>query len=85
MKKEIIRIGPVEFYREDLEKLYVEKKYILTSTAVYQIMFSTAQNQFYGHRVYHQSGARFLRPGRFMDMTGKQINNLLGFDLLADL
>ena len=80
--KEAVRIGTVEMYLEEAEAYYTEGRYLLTSTAVWQIMYSSAQNQYYGHRVYWQKGARFCRPGRYHAMKGEDVNKIIGCNLL---
>lgn len=80
--KEYFKIGTVELFRDECEEIYNSKKYILTSTSVYQLFFSQASNIFYGQKVYYQKGARFTRQGRYHVFDGAYINDLIGFQLL---
>lgn len=55
MKKEIhCTIGGVELLREEVEMMYSQKLYIVTYTGVYQILFSQAQDRYYGQKVYSE-------------------------------
>lgn len=81
MEKEIVKIGSVELYRDEAEKLYSENKYILTSTAVYKIMYSTAQCMFYGQKVYWEKGARFCKRGRYFIFDGAHVNRAIGHEI----
>lgn len=81
--QEIFKIGPVELTRKEAEEIYASGKYILTSTAVYQVFFSPAQNRFYGHRLYWKKGARFCLRGRYHVCDGAFINKIIGHELLA--
>ena len=84
MEKEIVKIGKVEMYKEEAEKIYSDGKYILTSTSVYQIKYSSAQKHFYGSRVYWEKGARFCKPGRYFVFDAAHVNRVLGFNLLIE-
>ena len=88
--KEACKVGPVELWKEDAEKLYNEGKYILTNSAVYQICYSPNYDNgnYYGLRldesVLYKPRGGYCRPGRFHALTAKEINNVLGFTLLNE-
>ncbi len=79
---EIIKIGNVELYEKDIQKLYEEHKYIVTYGGVYQIFYSNAQKKFYGHKVINQKG--IAQRGRFYTMDAKTINHILGEKILNE-
>ena len=81
--KEVVKIGTVELFEDEAEKLYSSGKYIMTSSAVYQI-FHSKNAGYYGQRVHYKPHARYTRPGRFHTLTAKEINNVLGFTLLNE-
>ena len=78
----IEKIGNVELTRSEAEQLYSENKYIVTYSRIFQIFFSETQNSFYGHELYYKPG--MAGRGRFYALTGKEINNLLGFALVNE-
>lgn len=79
---EIIKIGNVELYESEVQKLYEEKKYIVTYSGVYQIFYSNAQKQFYGQKIINQKG--IAARGRFYTMTAEAINHVLGEKILIE-
>ena len=79
--REYIKIGPVELFIEDAEKLYNEKKYILTSSKVYAICYSKCIG-YYSAQIHHKPKAGYTRPGRFHAIDAKTVNDILGFELL---
>ncbi len=80
--KTVHKVGSAEFYHEDLKKIAEEEKYVCTSSAIYQIMFSPAQKRYYGNKVADIKG--IAQRGRYYLLTAKQINNILGYDLLNE-
>lgn len=82
MSEEIIKIGNVELYESEVQKLYEEKKYIVTYSGVYQIFYSNAQKRFYGHKVLNQKG--IAARGRFYTMNAESINHVLGEKILIE-
>lgn len=80
MNEQIVKIGNVELYESEVEKLYKEKKYIVSYCGVYQIFYSNAQKQFYGQKVINQKG--IAARGRFYTMTAETINHVLGEKVL---
>lgn len=79
---EIIKIGGVELYESEVQKLYEQNKYIVTYGGVYQIFYSTAQKRFYGQKVINQNG--IAAKGRFYTMDAKTINHILGEKFLNE-
>ena len=82
MSERIIKIGRVEMYESDVKRLYTERKYVVTSYAIYQIMYSQAQATFYGQKVSDIKG--MARRGRFYTLTASEINHVLGYEYLAE-
>lgn len=81
--KKIIRIGKVELYEEEAEKIYSENKYIITCSRVYAVNHSDAVG-YYGSELHYKPRARYTRPGRFFTLTAREINNVLGFSLIKE-
>ena len=78
----IVKIGTVELFEEEAEKIYQEQKYIVTSTKIYQVHYSRNYG-YYGSIVYRApKGERMTRRGRFFVFDGKEANRLIGFELL---
>ena len=67
----------------DIEKAYENKKYIVTYKSVYQPFYSVNAG-YYANKVYTSKG-NMTRAGRFFHMTGKEVNHLIGIELLNDL
>lgn len=82
MSENIVKIGTVELYENEVQKLYEEKKYIVTYNGVYQIFYSNAQKQFYGQKVIEQKG--IAKRGRFYTMTAEIINDILAQKILVE-
>ena len=83
---EIVKVGTVELYKSEAEKLYHEGKYIVQYNKIFQIMYSIAQNQYGGYLLYRkpEKGMGFTKRGRFVAMTGKQVNEMLGLKLVIE-
>lgn len=79
---DIIKIGGVELYRNEVQKLYEQNKYIVTYGGVHQVFYSTAQKRFYGQKVINQKG--IAAKGRFYTMDAKTINHILGEKVLNE-
>ena len=82
MEKIYCKVGSVELTEKDAFRIYEEKKYIVTSTAIYQPHFSQAQNAVYFSKVFTVKG--MVRRGRFYTLTAAQINRILGEELLIE-
>ena len=74
------KAGTVELTKSEAEEIYNNKKYIVTSTAIYQPHFSVAQNQIYFTKIATIKG--IAKRGRFYKLTSEEINNILGYDYL---
>ena len=74
------KAGNVELTKEEAEKIYNEKKYICTSTAVYQPHFSTAQQKIYFTKIINFKG--IAQRGRFYILDYKTINKIIGDEIL---
>lgn len=77
----IVKLGPVEMYEREAAALYQAGKYVVASRCVYQIHYSQAQQRYYASRVFC-SDSMLTRRGRFHTLTGKEVNALIGYDLL---
>ena len=77
----IVKIGRVELLENEAAKFYQERKYICTSTAIFQIHYSEAQKAYYGHKVISQGIAR---RGRFHALRAQDINHILGKKILIE-
>ena len=82
MEKIYCKAGRVELTEKEAFRIYEEKKYIVTSTAIYQPHFSQAQNAVYFSKVFTVKG--MARRGRFHTLTAAQINKILGEELLIE-
>ena len=79
-------IKDTEKKSRDIKKAYHDKKYIVTSNAIYQPYYSEAQQQYYANKVYQtKKGENLTLRGRFFHFTGEEVNKLLGVELLANL
>ena len=67
----------------DIERAYIENKYIVSWKSVYQPFYSVNAG-YYAHEVYH-SNENMTLAGRFFHMTGDQVNHLIGFELFNNL
>ena len=79
--KNVVKLGPVEMYEHEAAAAYAAGKYLVTYKTVYQIHFSQAQGWHYATPVY-SSTVPLAKRGRFHLLTGKEINTLIGHDLL---
>ena len=76
------KAGNVELSKEEAEEIYNNKKYVVTSTAIWQPHFSQAQNRIYFSKIADVKG--MARRGRFYRMTAREINNVLKQKLLNE-
>lgn len=58
-----------------------EKKYICTSSAIYQIHYSQAQQRFYGSKLF---SIGLAGRGRYYALTAKEINDICKKPLLRE-
>lgn len=79
----IIKIGSVELYESEVQKLYEAKKYLVCYKKIWQIHYS--QNAgYYGQCVYTETKGNLAKRGRFHTMSASEVNHLLGFNLLNE-
>ena len=78
---EIIKIGRVELTEEEVQKLYEEKKYICTSSSIYQSNYSQAQKSFDGPKLF---SIGLAGRGRYYALTAKEINDICKKTLLRE-
>ena len=82
-RHEVVKIGRVELFPEEAAEAYERGLYIVAFRRVYQVFYSQAQRQYYGQQVYYSSAAVPLtRRGRYIAITGGEVNRLIGHDLL---
>lgn len=74
--------GRVQLTKEQAERIYNEKRYICTSTAIYQPHFSQAQpkQQIYFTKIADYKG--LARRGRYYALTAEEINHIFGYEYL---
>lgn len=77
MYTEIIKIGNVELTREEAERLFNDRRFIVTYSKIYCLVYKAGHIR--GKEVYTSKG--MTRKGRFYALTGEQINDLVGFKL----
>lgn len=76
------KAGNVELTKTEAEEIYNSKKYVVTSTAIWQPRFSQAQNQIYFTRISNIKG--LAKRGRFYKLTANEINQILGQEYLRE-
>lgn len=82
-RHEVVKIGNVELFPEEAQEAYERGIYIVAYRRVYQINYSAAQRRYYGHQVYYSADACPLtRRGRYIAISGAEVNRLIGHDLL---
>ncbi len=67
----------------NIEQAYNNKKYIITGNKIYQPFYSVNAG-YYANCVYTSKGT-MTGQGRFYHYTGKQVNHLIGIELLNNL
>lgn len=83
----MIKAGNVELTEAEAEKIYKEKRYIVTFSKIYAIRFRENAG-YYAEEIYKnpvRSGVGFVRRGRFHAMVASDINHFLGFSLLQEV
>ena len=83
MNKIYCKVGNVELSERESYDIYNNKKYICTSTAIYQPHFSQAQNQIYFTKIASYKG--IAKRGRFYTLNAKEINDIIGYDYLREV
>ena len=67
----------------NIEQAYNNKLYIVTRHVIYQPEHSTNAG-YYAMPIYHTID-NMTKVGRYHHMTGKDVNRLIGFELVNDL
>lgn len=79
----IYKIGNIELYGCDCQKLIEEKRiFLITYKTIYQLCYSVNAG-YYGIKLYYQNDAPFTKRGRFFAYTADDANRLLGHDLFV--
>lgn len=82
-RHEVVKIGRVELFPEEAQEAYERGLYIVAFRRVYQVNYSAAQRFYYGHQVYYSPAAMPLtRRGRYIAISGPEVNRLIGHELL---
>jgi len=77
------KAGNVELSEVEAEEIYNNKKYVVTSTAIWQPHFSHAQKQqIYFTKIADIKG--IAKRGRFYKLSAGEINHILGYDYLRE-
>lgn len=85
MKKSTAKIGNVVLTYDELASLCEQGKiYIVSGSKIYQLAYSNASEMFYGILVYTNMDGTLTKRGRFFAYNGKQVNDLVGFELLRE-
>lgn len=71
-------------YSLGIEKAYKENKYIVNYYTVYQPFYSVNAG-YYALPVYKSHEGNLTLRGRYFHKTAKDVNRLIGFELLAEL
>ena len=75
------KAGRVELTKKEAFEIYEQKKYIATSTAIYQPQYSQAQKAVYFTQISTIKG--IAKRGHFYKLTAQEINHILGYEYLA--
>ena len=75
------KAGRVELTKQEAFNIYDNKKYIVTSTAIYQPHYSQAQKSVYFTQISYIKG--IAKKGHFHTLTAQEINHILGYEYLA--
>lgn len=81
-EQNFVKIGTIKLTEDEAWKLYEQQKYIVTCSKIYQLHYSNAQQQVYGTTIYSQKG--MLKRGRFRTLSGKEVNDFLGKQLVNE-
>ena len=77
------KAGNTEFTKEQFDKLHSNKFYVVAFKTVYQPVKKGESRCFVIVHKYRGSDP-LTRRGRFISMDWKEVNSLLGFELLID-
>ena len=82
-RHEVVKIGRVELFPEEAQEASERGLYIVAFRRVYQVNYSAAQRFYYGQQVYYSPAAMPLtRRGRYIAISGPEVNRLIGHELL---
>lgn len=85
MKNNTVKIGNVELTDNEALKLYKEHRYIVTYKSVYQLFYSQNVGGVYGNKIYyHYNTLPLTKRGRFYAMTAREVNKLIGHEILIE-
>jgi hypothetical protein len=87
MKNEIyLKAGRVELSREEVQEFVDAKRvYIVAYRDIYFIDWSNNMGRYYARKIYtHYGDLPLTKRGRFFADKAKWVNDLLGFQLLAE-
>lgn len=74
-------IGKIRISDREAERQYSAGKYVVTRYGVYQLHWSNAQKQVYANLVISRK-TKLLRPSEYIYLSPKQVNNLVGQEIL---
>lgn len=74
------KIGGVELTEKEVAEIYESGKYIVSYSGVYQVNYSNSQQRYTYIHVIREKG--IVSRGRFHVLTGAQINDILGKEIL---
>ena len=77
-----VKVGSTELTEQEVEKIYEEKKYVVSYSGVYAIYYSTTQKQYYSRKVIDCKG--MAKRGRFYIMTAETVNHIIGKKVLNE-
>lgn len=81
------KIGRVELYQQEInEYLEAGKIFIVQYRKIYQIVHVNYKPEFipYCGKLVYTSPDNLTRRGRYFALTAKEVNKLIGFNLLAE-
>ena len=84
LKDEFVKVaGTIEIHPAELEWLYNHHYYILKYRDIYQI-YHSQNGGFYAYPIY-KAGKPLTKRGRWSHSRAKEINSVLGFELLEEI
>lgn len=79
----MIKIGNLNLPETEVSAYYNRGEYVVTYSRIYQIMYSTAQGQYYGNLIFTKpTYGGFVKRGTYAAMGAAEVNRLVGGDLL---
>lgn len=74
-------IGKIHIPDDEAYQQYAAGKYAVTRYGIYQLFWSQAQKQVYANLVINRK-TKILRPSEYIYLSPKQVNNLVGQEIL---